>query len=174
MRNLFIISVMALGLAFSAVASDSTNSSLFNGRELSASIGTAYVPNSDYQINFVPGVSYFITRNFGLEASVPVYAEGGSVLNNVNFGAVARVPIQFSLINKDVALAPYIGVGANYNWDYQNCSQLWHYVGKVGTELRINPKWGVFAEGQYTINKLDTTSTKNGNWGVFGGLRLVF
>lgn len=164
MKSIMILA-MALGLAVSAVASDSNT--LFNARELSVSLGSTYAVDRStafkqaYSFNLEAGAQYFITRNVGLSVNVPFYQSKGVSLSEVQAGVVARLPL-FRHV------APYIGASAVYNWHAEN---EWAYIAKAGVEYRFNAGWGLFAEGQFrnTDFNLDKGVTSVG-----AGLRLVF
>jgi outer membrane protein W len=188
MKKLFLSAVMALVLATSAVASD-TNS-LFKANEFSLTASSGYIVDTakafdaDYTANLSVGAGYFLTKNFGIDASVPLYQTDGVSVNEVQASLVARLPLQTPIVQ----IAPYIGFGAIYSWDAntdeysyrvrrktvtaQYDDQEWAYVARLGIEGRINSKWGVFAEGQY--RNADFESWQDGSVKVIAGLRLVF
>lgn len=181
MMKYLITSVLALCLAVSAFAADTapaTDSSLFNAKELQLGLGTSYVVDyqvesveeafaAPYDFNVEAGVSYFLTRNLGVEAWVPFYQTKGVSVSEVQAGLLFRVPLaKETPIFRNIA--PYIGLGGAYNW---NEAQEWAYIGKVGAEWRFNKKWGIFVEGQYRNVDFD--------WGkgattLAGGLKLCF
>lgn len=170
MTKLIITFMLACGLVFSAVAGES----LFNAKEVSVNLGTGYVVDTsaafqqEYTFNLAAGTTYFLTKNLGVEAWVPFYTSKGVSVQEVQAGALLRVPLggADSFFGH---FAPYVGVGGVYNWETE---EDWAYVAKVGSELRLNKKWGLFVEGQYRNVEFD-------NWGdgqvnVFGGVKLVF
>lgn len=140
----------------------------FNANEFGVSLNTGYVlePGAvfqqDYVFNLGAGIHYFPSRYFGLEANVPFYTEGVSV-SEVQGGVLIRFPIG--------RIAPYLGASAVYAWD---AAEEWAYIGKVGLEVRINKKVGIFAEGQYRNNEFDDFEWDNGSISLVGGLRLNF
>lgn len=171
----------AVSAANSPVAVETVKAtSLFNAGEVGLSLSTGYdvgaanavkgstLFNQPYNFNLTAGAFYFPWRNVGLEANVPFYQTKGVSVDEVQAGLLFRLPLSSDkVILKNVA--PYVGLGGVYNW---NNAQDWAYVAKVGTEVRLNKKWGVFAEGQYRNHEFQ-------NWGqgavsVQGGLRLVF
>lgn len=171
----FIFSVItALALAVSAVASDTNSSSLYNAKEFSLSLGTGYVLDSSaafqqpYAFSLSAGTTYFITRNIGVEAWVPFYSTKGVSVQEVQVGALFRLPL-----DRDVRLlknfAPYVGLGGVYNWETDST---WGYIAKLGTEVRLNKKWGAFVEGQYRNDQFKTWG--DGQVNLFGGIKLVF
>lgn len=171
MRNLFLIAVMALGLAASAVASD-TNNAVFNANEFSLSIGSGYNVNAfgaqnvkeafatPYNFNLNAGAQYFVTKNLGLEANVPFYQTKGVSVSEVQAGALVRVPVLRHV-------APYAGLGGAYAW---NDARPFSYIAKGGLEFRLNKGWGLFAEADYRNSNFDF---EKGAVSVNGGLRLV-
>ena len=140
----------------------------FNANEFGLSLNTGYVlePGAafqqDYVFNLGAGIFYYPSRYFGLEANVPFYTEGVSV-SEVQGGVVVRFPIG--------RIAPYVGGSAVYAWD---AAEEWAYIGKVGLEVRVNRKIGIFAEGQYRNNEFDDFDWDNGSVSLVGGVRLVF
>ena len=153
--------------------------SLFNAGEFGLSIGSGYslgkaetlsgktLFQNAYDFNLNAGVFYFPWRNVGFEANLPFYQTKGVSVDEVSAGVLLRLPL-----SKDKAvlknLSPYVGLGGVYNW---NSEENWAYVGKVGLEVRLNKKWGVFAEGQYRNVDFDWGK---GQTTLVGGLKLVF
>jgi hypothetical protein len=172
MKKLLLVLSMALGL-FSAGLSTATASdseSRFNANELSILIGTSYAVDKaniresfdeDYDANFDVGARYFLTRNIGLEATLPVYSTSGQTINNVDLSLVERLPVL-----KYAAL--YARQGANYQWENQTFTGIL----AAGVEVRLAKGWGVFAEGNYRFADFDSFS--DGNAALRGGLSLSF
>jgi opacity protein-like surface antigen len=173
---LFLVTSMAL--AANTVTNAPT--SLFNAGEIGLTLGSGYnvgtagnvkgstVFTEPYALNFNAGAFYFPWRNLGFEASVPFYSTKGVSVQEVEVGSVLRLPLSKTTpILKNIA--PYVGVGGIYNWQ---TAQDWAYVGKVGTEFRLNSKWGVFVEGQY--RNFELKNFEQGNVSLNGGVRFVF
>lgn len=156
---------MACGLFFNANAQDETKSSLFN-KEFGFSIASGYTLDTsklfqnDYSFNLNAGVFYFPFKHFGVEANVPFFQTKGVSVSEVQAGLLARLPLGH--------VSPYLGAGGVYNWKTE---QNWAYVGKVGLELRLNNKWGVFTEAQYRNNNFNW---EKGATSLVGGLHFVF
>lgn len=165
---MFLILTVLLGLAFASFAGD-TNTSLFNGNELGVSAATFYQPKTSYSLNAEARASYFLTRNFGLEANLPFYSQNAIAVSEVGLNALARLPLQVSVFKQSVGIAPYLGVGTTYQWN----TKTFTYDGKFGTEGRITSKWSIFAEGQYKFDHWTSTEIKQGTLGGAGGLRLI-
>lgn len=178
MKKLIVLTLTTLALAFTVQAVD-TNS-LFNAKEVGVTLSTGYdvgaasevngqtAFSAPYNFNLSAGAFWYPWRMLGFEANVPFYNTKGVSVDEVQAGLLFRLPLSRStpfLRN----FAPYIGVGGVYNWQDQ---QDWAYVGKVGTEFRLNKKWGIFAEGQFRNNTLD--DFKKGAVSIQGGLKLVF
>jgi len=166
------------GVAVESVAAQST--SLFNAGEVGLSLSTGYdvgaantingetLFGEPYTFNLTAGAFWFPFRNVGVEANVPFYQTKGVSVDEVQAGLLFRLPLsEDKAILKNVA--PYVGLGGVYNW---NDAQDWAYIAKVGTEVRLNKKWGIFAEGQYRNHEFQNWG--NGAVSVQGGLRLVF
>jgi hypothetical protein len=154
--------------------------SLFNAGELGLTLASGYTLGpagkvsgataftQPYTLNFTAGAFYYPVRNLGLEVNVPFYQSQGVSVNEVQAGLLLRLPLaKTTPLLKNVA--PYVGLGGVYNWD---TAQDWAYIGKVGAEVRLNKKWGVFAEGQYRNSEFQNWD--KGNVSVVGGLKFVF
>ena len=186
MTKMFVGVFSALLLATSMYAAtnatvvvQNVNGSLYNAGEFGFGIGSGYnmgtpgnVVNSTaftqpYSLNFNASAFYFPWRNFGAEVTVPFYQSKGVSVQEVQVGLLARLPLaKTTPVFKN--FAPYIGIGTAYNWQ---TAQDWAYIGKVGVEFRINPKWSLYTEGQYRNNDFNWTE---GNTSLNGGVRLVF
>jgi opacity protein-like surface antigen len=177
MKKLILSVIMVLALAITALASDTNG--LFQANEFSLSLGSGYSLNTSkvkatkdvfqapYSLNFNAGAEYFLTRHFGAEVNVPFFQSRGIAVQEFQAGLLFRLPLaKTTPIFKNIS--PYVGVGGIYNWQQP---VNWAYVGKAGIEFRLNPYWGIFAEGQY--RNVDFTWDK-GNTSINGGLRLVF
>lgn len=154
--------------------------SLFNAGEFGLSLASAYelgaagnisgatAFNQAYTLNFNAGAFWFPYRNLGVEANVPFYQSKGVSVDEVQAGLILRVPLA-----KETPLfrnvAPYVGIGGVYNWETE---QDWAYIGKIGAEVRLNKKWGVFVESQYRNYELQNFD--KGSVSLVGGLKLVF
>ena len=171
----------ALAVVFAVSANAATNeTSLFNAGELGLSLSTGYdvgaantvngstLFGQPYNFNLTAGAFYFPWRNLGFEANVPFYQTKGASVDEVQVGLLLRAPLSSTTpILKN--LSPYVGVSGVYNW---NDAQDWAYIGKAGLEVRLNKKWGVFAEGQY--RNYEFQNWGNGAVSVQGGLKFVF
>lgn len=148
--------------------------SLFNANEVGVSLATSYAVDRSrlfedaYTLNINAGAFWFPTRNLGFEVNVPFYQTSGPSVDEVQAGVLFRLPLARTTFLLS-SLAPYVGVDAVYNWE---TPQAWAYIGKVGLEVRLNPKWSIFAEGQFRNNQL--SNWNNGQTSVNGGLKLVF
>ena len=168
---------MALALLVSSAIASDTNtasSSLYNAKEFSLNLGTGYVLDTsaafqqNYSFNLAVGTTYFLTRHLGLEAWVPFYSTKGTSVQEVQFGALFRVPLSSEkAILKN--FAPYVGIGGVYNW---NTESDWSYIAKVGAEFRVNKKWSTFVEGQYRNDEFSHWG--RGQVNLVGGLKLIF
>ena len=84
--------LLMTGLVFSitlGVMGATNEPSLYNAKELSATVSTGYVLDgqdvfgADYTANVSAGVAYFPTKILGLEANVPFYKSQGISINEV-------------------------------------------------------------------------------------------
>ena len=122
MKKLFLTSLVVLGIAASALATDiSTNAvvtpkTLFRFNELSLKVDTSYQVNGGKSQGFNDdinvGIQYFPSKYFGIEVNAPIYTDAGFDVKDVSADILVRYPIEF----KSWAISPYLGVGADYNW----------------------------------------------------------
>lgn len=165
----------ALALTFASVATAATNeqASLFNAGETGLSLSTGYTVDpaaafqTDYTFNLTAGVYHYFTRNFGAEVNVPFYTSAGSAVQEVQAGLLVRLPLS-SNVPLFKNFAPYVGLGGVYNWE---TTQDWAYIAKAGVEIRLNKKWGVFAEYQYRNSDF---TWEAGEQRAQGGLKFTF
>lgn len=157
--------ILAMLVVVSAAFASDTNH--FSSKELSLGLGTDYTLDkgnlfaNNYEFNLKADVSYFLTRHLGAEVILPFYRSSGVFIREVTFGPVVRVPLYDRI-------APYVGIGATYNWIDDNFT----YVARTGVDVRLFKGWGVFVGGDYTVR--DLHSLKQGAWQLDGGIRLVF
>jgi outer membrane protein W len=161
----FLSILTVLGLAFAltatASASNTNTNSLFNANELSLTASAAGELKGQNLTSIGVGAGYFVTKNLGLEATVPVYKTDGSTVQDVSVGGVVRVPVLRYF-------APYLRAGADYNWERQAWSE---YAG-LGVEARLNSKWGVYGGVNYVVSS--PSNYKAGTWTPTVGARFVF
>lgn len=169
------------------VQSVAAPTSLFNAGEVGLKLGTGYdidpsdaIDGGQYAINLTAGVFWFPSKYFGFEANMPFYQTCGVTVDEIQFGALVRVPLADT---KPIwrNIAPYVGVGGVYNWNAcPTCwigappieGMNWAYIGKVGVEVRLNSKWGLFTEAKYRNDCFDNWS--RGKVTIQAGLSLVF
>ena len=174
-----LLATTAFAATNATVVVNNVNGSLYNAGEFGFGIGSAYnagtagnVVNSTaftetYTVNFNASAFYFPWRNFGAEVTVPFYQSKGVSVQEVQVGLLARLPLaKTTPVFKN--FAPYVGIGGVGNW---KSAQDWAYIGKVGLEFRINPKWSIFTEGQFRNNDFNW---KEGMTSLNGGIKLVF
>jgi hypothetical protein len=156
------------------VKAPATANALFNANEYGISVATAYTVDranafkQAYSQNLSVGAFYFPSKYVGFEANVPLYQSSGVSVNEVQAGALLRVPLsQNTPVLKNVAL--YGGLGGAYNWQE---AQDWSYIAKAGAEVRVNSGWGLFAEAQYRNYQFQELN--NGQTSLNGGIRFKF
>jgi opacity protein-like surface antigen len=122
------------------------------------------------------GLNYYFSRNLGggLEASVFDTPNGGDVLGQAALNIFVRFPIDH------LCLAPYlfVGGGAVFNAEDIDAADLkgdsddalWEGHAGIGVEYRINPHFGVFVDGRYTVVDKDDNDFAT----VRTGLRFAF
>jgi hypothetical protein len=134
--------------------------SLFNAKEFGVSLTTTKVLDQNYEANLNVGLSYSLTKNFLVDAEVPVYQKDSVAIDSLSFGITYRYPVL-------TYVAPYASVGTRYEWNDGN----WDGYCRVGIEGRISRKWSVFTDASYNFG--DFNSFNDGNWSVRGGIRLI-
>lgn len=163
MKNTIKMTVLSLIAAFSVFTSNaSTNDSLFNANEFSLTIGSSYgLDDGEYDGNLSVGVSYSFTKNFLLEAEVPVYQERGTSVDRVSFGLGYRYPVAR-------IFAPGVRVGSSYLWNDE------HFTGYAGffVETKINKKWAIVPGIDYVFTNFDKFD--KGDWLANVKLKLTF
>lgn len=170
MKKLFLslLAVFALSSTGYPQTNASVNTSKF-GQEVNLSLATSYALDASkpfrdkYDFNLVVNSQVYLNRYFGVEASLPFILNNETSVSEVWAGGLVRVPVLDSL-------AGYLGAGAIYQWDDEN----YDYYGKVGAELRLIDNVGFFGEGIYTINELNKSVIKDGNWRLQAGIRVSF
>lgn len=158
-KKLFLTTIAALTLVASTVLG-AEQTGLYTANEFSAALSSAVQLGHSYDANLSGNVQYFITKNIGLDATLPFYQTSGISVDHVAFGGVFRLPISI--------FAPYAGAGAVYNWQDSN----WGGYAKAGVELRVRKYWGIFGQAEYDFSDVNSSFTK-GTWLVGGGVRLV-
>jgi len=158
-----------------AQSTPTTDNSLFNAGEYGLALSSGYnldkaeLFKTPYSLNASAGAFWFPLRNLGFEANVPFYQSKGVSVDQVQAGALLRLPLSrnvFLLRN----IAPYAGLGGTYNWQAKTDLS---YDAKLGVEVRVNKGWGVFGEYEYQNDKIGNLTT-SGQSSVRGGLRFVF
>lgn len=162
-----------------ALRTEKVTESLFNAGELGLTLSSGYdvgaasavngstLFQQPYTFNLSAGAFWFPFRNFGVEANLPFYQTKGISVDEVQFGLLARLPLaKTTPVLRNIS--PYVGVGGVYGW---KAVEEWSYFGKVGLEVRVNKKWGIFTQGTYRNNEFDHWG--QGAVGIEGGLRLV-
>jgi hypothetical protein len=88
------------------------------------------------------GVNYYFSRHIGIGVDYTITDGEGEELHHVNGHLLARWPIDLG----DLCLAPYLKLGGG--WQVNGGSD-GNYGGGGGIEFRLNPTFGIFAEGGY-------------------------
>jgi hypothetical protein len=172
-KLIMIMSVCVMALAFNVKAAETNSTSLFNSGEFGLSLGSGYVVDkaeafkTPYSVNVQAGAFWFPWKHFGFDVEVPFYSTAGVSVQEVQAGVVARLPLSDHIVVLK-NLSPYVGVDAVYNWQ---TGQNWAYVGKVGLDVRLNKKWGIFTEGQFRNTDFNFD---NGQRTIVSGLKFAF
>ncbi|MCD6049594.1 MAG: hypothetical protein K0Q55_997 [Verrucomicrobia bacterium] len=124
----------------------------------SASVGRATIDNisanrikNDARLGAGIGMSYYITRCFGVGADAYVENTAHAFVDNVSTSAIFRIPIGTS------GFAPYIYGGGGHEFDLTK--QWFAHLG-TGMEYRFSSAFGIFTDARYVL--VDKTS----NYGV--------
>lgn len=194
MKTCLNFTCAALLLATSAFAGETVHTdykhteapapACFADREWQLDLFGAYAFSSSSQDNLFGdhawggglGVNYFFSRyvGLGLEGTLLDPRHGRDVMGQAGLNLFVRFP------NDSTCLAPYvfIGGGAVFNaedidaddFDRNNDDALWEGHAGIGLEYRFNPRFGVFADGRFTVvEKNDNNFTT-----IRTGFRLSF
>jgi hypothetical protein len=161
MKNKMLIGSALLMLATRPVLGADTNSSSGDGFDLYPAgqlsldaFGT--VSEGKYTIEHVSdqrvrnnarggvgaGVTYFITRYFGIGADGYSENTSGPFIDNLSGNLYLRVPLAQS------GFAPYVYGGGGYQFDPAKVGFL---QAGAGMEFRFNPNIGLFADARYVV-----------------------
>ena len=88
------------------------------------------------------GINYYFSRHIGIGVDYTIVDGDGEELHLVNGHLLARWPIDLG----DLCLAPYLKAGGG--WQVNGASDA-NWGGCGGIEFRLNPEFGIFAEGGY-------------------------
>lgn len=161
MNKIIISLLMAVGLAVSAVAqSNNVSLSNFKGNELSIPVGFNYTDAKEGKFAPILGITYYITKNFGVRGTTTINVANATALDNGEFVGLARLPLR--------VVSPYVGGGARFQ---AQAESKWSPVVVGGVEARINKKWGLFAEARHDFDGGRNTNYRD--WSFRGGINLV-
>jgi hypothetical protein len=136
-KTLFITIVLSLAIASPSVAEE-----LFNGREWSLSLFGGWVDKHDSKFAPGAGVSYFLTRHFGVGAFTHWENFEGTFFDNISAEGYFRFPLE------RLPLAPYGLAAIGYSFETEE--SFGAFGG--GAEWRFNNKWGAFGDLRWQIN----------------------
>lgn len=162
MKKIIYSLLLACGVASAALAQDTNSStvSLFKGNELALPLGFNYNDAKDAKFAPVIGVTYFITKNLGVRGTTTINVQDATAFDNADLLVLARLPIY--------AVAPYIGGGARFQ---ASAEDKWSPILVGGVEVRLNKKWGLFAEARHDFDGGENINYKD--WSFRGGVNLV-
>lgn len=154
-----ILSLLTV-IGFVTCATAQTNSlSNFKGNELSLPLGFNYSDVQDSKFAPIVGVTYFVTKNLGLRGTTTINVENATAFDNAEVIGLARLPVY--------VVAPYVGAGARYQ---SSADHQWSPVVVGGVEVRLNKKWGLFAEARHDFDGGKNTNYRD--WSFRGGVNL--
>jgi hypothetical protein len=151
--GLIAVAVMALTLAAQA---DTANNSTWGDRfKYDRDSTTKFMPN-EFSLDLFgtyatrdrfgngedgwgggAGINYFLTRYIGIGADS--YLEEWKTPYRVNGSLIFRIPID------SIGMAPYAFGGGGREWRY---AAQWTFHAGGGLEFRLNPHFGLFADGR--------------------------
>jgi hypothetical protein len=155
MKKTIAILITILSLTTAATAADGS----YDSGELSLSLFGGWIDKEDS--TFAPGVgmSYFLTRRFGVGAYTQWENFDGTFFDNVSAEGYFRLPLG------DSPIAPYALAAIGYSFE---TDEVFEAVG-AGAEWRFNEKWGAFGDVRWQFNN----DTDDGT-AVRIGVRLKF
>jgi len=114
----------------------------------------------DLRLGVGAGVSYYLTRNVGIEAEAYSENPRGSIVDDTSVNLLLRFPLG------KTGLAPYGIAGVGRQIDP---SHYWHGQLGAGLEYRLRANLGIFFDGRYVMGD------GGRNYGLGrGGLRFTF
>ncbi len=142
---------------------ENDNAAKFGASELSLDMFGTYANRDRYGVKDDRwggglGLNYFVNRYVGISADS--YIEEWKAPYRVNGSLVLRLPID------TLGLAPYAFGGGGREFKYV---PQWSTHAGVGLELRMNPKFGIFADGRRVFNDKTSDTTL-----IRAGLRFGF
>lgn len=120
------------------------------GRDTINNISANRVKN-DARLGAGIGMSYFITRQFGVGGDAYVENAAHSFVDSAAASAIYRLPIGTS------GFAPYIYGGGGHEFDL---TDQWFAHAGGGLEYRFSPTFGVFTDARYVF------TDKTANYGL--------
>lgn len=147
-----ILGVLAIGST--AARADGT----FRASELNLSLYGSWVDKDDSKLAPGIGITYYLTKNWGVGATLDMENYDGTFIDNI----AAEGYYRFQLGSD---FAPYGLVGIGYSWEHE---ESFEYFGG-GVEYRLDREMSVFGDIRYQINN----DTDNGI-GIRVGVRWIF
>lgn len=111
------------------------------GRETINNISANRIKN-DARLGTGVGLSYFITRNFGVGGDAYIENPAHSLIDSVSANAIFRWPIGTS------GFAPYVYGGCGHEFDL---TDQWFAQLGGGLEYRFSPTLGIFTDARYLL-----------------------
>jgi hypothetical protein len=115
---------------------------LFKGREVSLSVFGGWVDKDDSKVAPGIGISYFLTRHFGIGAMTHWDNYDGKFIDNISGEAYFRLPLG------RMPLAPYGVAAFGYSFETE---ETFESLG-AGAEWRFTRKWGAFGDVRWQFN----------------------
>lgn len=168
MKNIkkLVLTVMVCAMGVFSALAQNDKISYYNSGDFGFNLATAYTLeegfNKSFDFNLEVGSSYFFTRWFGIEATLPFYSNHDVAVDRVGLGLLVRLPIN--------RFALQVGGGSEYLWGNKD----FNYYGVGGVSYRINPKVELFTQYRYKIQNFDNTSLKNGQGQLRAGVGILF
>jgi len=151
------IAILITALSVTAASADDGGS--FESGEFSLSLFGGWVDKDDSTLAPGAGVSYFLTRHWGVGAFTHWENFDGKFIDNVSAEGYFRFPLG------DSPIAPYGLAALGYSFETE---ETFEALG-AGAEWRFNEKWGAFGDVRWQFNN----DTDDGV-ALRAGVRLVF
>ena len=145
--------------ALSVTAASAADGGSFESGEFSLSLFGGWVDKDDSTLAPGAGVSYFLTRHWGVGAFTHWENFDGKFIDNVSAEGYFRLPLN------GMPLAPYGVAALGYSFETE---ETFESLG-AGAEWRLNEQWGIFGDARWQFN-----NDSDDGVALRAGVRLLF